>query len=57
VAESTDRRKQKNEPPGPVITFSREPGCGGRPWRKNRQELKIEYFDREIVQEVAKSAR
>lgn len=55
---STDRRKQKNEPPGPVITVSREPGCGGEALAKKiAKELKIEYFDREIVQEVAKSAR
>lgn len=55
---ATDRRKQKNEPAGPVITVSREPGCGGEALAKKiAEELNIDYFDREIVQEVAKSAR
>lgn len=55
---ATDRRKQKNEPPGPVITVSREPGCGGEILAKKiADELKIDYLNREIVQEVAKSAR
>jgi len=55
---ATDRRKQKNEPPGPVITVSREPGSGGEALAKMiAEELKIDFFDREIVQEVARSAR
>lgn len=55
---STDRRKKKNEPPGPVITISREPGSGGEALAKMiAEELKIDYFDRKIVQEVARSAR
>jgi len=55
--QSTDRRKEKQEPPGPVITVSREPGSEGHILAKQlAEELKLDLFDREIINEVAKSA-
>ena len=55
--QATDRRKKKQEPTGPVITISREPGSEGHVLAKKiAEELKIDLFDREIIHEVAKSA-
>lgn len=55
--QSTDRRKKKQEPAGPVITISREPGSEGHIMaQKIAEELKIDLFDREIIHEVAKSS-
>ena len=55
--QATDRRKKKQEQPGPVITISREPGSKGHVLAKKiAEELKIDLFDREIIHEVAKSA-
>lgn len=54
---ATDMRRKKQEPPGPVITISRQPGCEGHVLAKRiAEELKIELFDREIIQSVAQSA-
>lgn len=55
--QATDRRKKKQEPPGPVITISREPGSEGHILAKLiAEELKIDLFDREIIHQVSKSA-
>ncbi len=55
--QATDRRRKKQEPPGPVITISREPGCEGHALaRRIAEELKIDLFDRQIIQEVAQSS-
>ncbi len=55
--QATDKRRKKQEPPGPVITISREPGCEGHALAKRiAEELKIDLFDRQIIQEVAKSS-
>jgi cytidylate kinase len=52
------QKKKYKEPIRPVITMSRLPGSGA--WflaRRLAEELKIDYFDREIIEEVAKSAK
>ncbi|MBN2514736.1 MAG: cytidylate kinase-like family protein [Deltaproteobacteria bacterium] len=55
--QATDRRKKKQEPPGPVITISREPGSEGHILAQRiAEELKIDLFDREIIHQVSKSA-
>ncbi|MBN2254186.1 MAG: cytidylate kinase-like family protein [Deltaproteobacteria bacterium] len=55
--QATDRRKKKQEPTGPVITISREPGSEGHVLAKKiAEELKIDLFDREIIHQVSKSA-
>jgi cytidylate kinase len=55
--QATDRRKKKQDPPGPVITISREPGSEGHILAKKiADEMKIDLFDREIIHEVSKSA-
>lgn len=54
---TTDKRGKKQEPPGPVITISRQPGCEGHVLAKRiAEELKVDLFDREIIQSVAQSA-
>jgi len=53
-----DQKKKYKKPIRPVITMSRLPGSGA--WflaRRLAEELKIDYFDREIIEEVAKSAK
>ena len=53
-----DQKKKYKKPIRPVITMSRLPGSGA--WFLARclaEELKIDYFDREIIEEVAKSAK
>ena len=53
-----DLKKKYKEPIRPVIAMSRLPGSGA--WflaRRLAEELKIDYFDREIIEEVAKSAK
>jgi len=55
--QTTDRRRKKQEPPGPVITISREPGCEGQTLASRiAKELEIDLFDRQIIQEVAQSS-
>ncbi len=51
------RRKYKN-PIRPVITLSRLPGAlGGRLARKLAEELDIDLFDQQIVEEIATNAK
>jgi cytidylate kinase len=52
------QKKKYKEPIRPVITMSRLAGSGA--WflaRRLAEELKIDYFDREVIEEVAKSAK
>jgi cytidylate kinase len=56
-SQATDIKKKRQEPPGPVITISRQPGCGSHVVAKRiAGELKIDLFDRKIIQSVAESA-
>jgi cytidylate kinase len=53
----TNREKKYKKPIRPVITISRLPGCNA--WSIAKQiseELEIDFFDREIVDEIAKDA-
>jgi cytidylate kinase len=53
----TNRKKKYKKPIRPVITISRLPGCNA--WSIAKQiseELEIDFFDREIVDEIAKDA-
>lgn len=53
----TNRKKKYKKPIRPVITLSRLPGCNA--WSIAKQiseELEIDFFDREIVDEIAKNA-
>ena len=55
--QTTDRRRKKQALAGPVITISREPGCEGHDLASRiAKELKIDLFDRQIIQEVAQSS-
>lgn len=52
------QKKKYKQPVRPVITMSRLPGSGG--WylaKRVSEDLKIDYWDREIIDEVAKSAK
>jgi cytidylate kinase len=54
--QSTQKRKYK-KPIRPVITISRLPGAGGKILaRQLAEELKIDHFDQEIIEEIAKNA-
>jgi len=49
--------KGKDETTKPVITFSREPGSGGGIVAKElADQLKLDFFHREIIQKMAESA-
>ncbi len=53
-----EKKKKYKEPIRPVITMSRLPGSGA--WflaRRLAEELQIDYFDREIIEEIAKSMK
>ncbi len=51
------KRKYK-QPIRPVVTLSRLPGSGGEVLgRKLAENLKISYFDNEIIEAIAKSAK
>jgi cytidylate kinase len=51
-------QKRYKEPIRHVITFSRLPGAGGMILAKElAKELKIDYFDHEIVEAIAKNAK
>lgn len=53
-----NQKKKYKKPLRPVITISRLPGSKG--WllgKKLSDDLKIDFFDRQIVEEVAKSAK
>jgi cytidylate kinase len=53
----TNRKRKYKKPIRPVITISRLPGCNA--WSIAKQiseELGIDFFDREIVDEIAKDA-
>jgi cytidylate kinase len=50
-------RKTEKKKPGPVITISREPGCGGSEIaRKLARELNLDLAGQQIIQKVAVSA-
>jgi cytidylate kinase len=52
-----DKKKKYKKPVRPVITISRLPGSGANTLAKQLSEdLNIDLFDNEIVEEVAKSA-
>jgi cytidylate kinase len=49
-------RKKKGVKPGPVITISREPGCGGTKIAKRlAEQLDMDLFGGQIIQKVAES--
>ena len=51
------KERYKN-PIRPVITISRLPGAGGKVFAKElAKDLKIDFFDHEIVEAIAKNAR
>ena len=50
---SRDRRKETR--PGPVVTITREPGCGGESIsEKLSAELKLHLYHWEVVEQIAK---
>jgi adenylate kinase family enzyme len=52
-----DKKKKYKKPVRPVITISRLPGSGANTLAKQLSEdLNIDLFDNEIVEEIAKSA-
>ncbi len=53
----SNRKRKYKKPIRPVITISRIPGCDA--WniaKKLSEELEIDFFDQEIVDEIAKNA-
>ena len=53
----TNRKKKYKKPIRPVITISRLPGCNAQSISKQiSEELEIDFFDRAIVDEIAKDA-
>jgi len=49
--------KRKEDQPGPVVTISREPGCGGESIAERlAAELKLHLYSWEIVEQVARDA-
>lgn len=53
-----DQKKKYKETIRPVITMSRLPGAGGNSIaRRIAEELKIDLFDREIVEKIAESSK
>ncbi len=53
-----NQKKKFNQTIRPVIAFSRLPGSGG--WflaQRVANDLKMDYWDRQIIEEVAKSAK
>ncbi|HVO66656.1 MAG TPA: cytidylate kinase-like family protein [Syntrophales bacterium] len=53
-----DQKKKYKKTIRPVITMSRLPGAGGNSIAQRlAQELKIDLFDREIVEKIAESSR
>ena len=54
---SVQDAEQKRDRPGPVITITREPGCGGRRIAQVlAKELGLVLYDGELVEEIAKDA-
>ncbi len=52
-----DQKKKYKRPIRPVITMSRLPGAGGLMLAQRlSQDLKLDLFDQEIVEEIAKNA-
>lgn len=53
-----DQKKKYKKPIRPVITISRLPGAGSRSIaQKLAEDLKIDLFDSEIVEEIAKNSK
>ncbi|HPL62569.1 MAG TPA: cytidylate kinase-like family protein [Syntrophales bacterium] len=51
------QKKKYKKPIRPVITLSRLPGCGAREMAERiAEELKIDFWDDEIIEEIAKSS-
>lgn len=53
-----DQKKKYKKPIRPVITLSRTPGAGGSVLaRRLAEDLKIDLFDQQIVEEISKSSK
>jgi len=58
VKDQLGKWKKKTKSQLPVITISSEPGSGGRVIANGlAKQLKIDLFDRDIIKEIAESAR
>ena len=54
--ESMRPEEREKKPYTPIITVCREPGSGGRIVAKRiAEQLGLEFFDREIIQEMAEN--